>query len=165
MNLTHQNVGWDLVELDVLEEVAKDLFKRQLVRVKVDLRRELNLIFAFYSTVVELLFPLYSSHTGLLSQDFLLHMRAAWNFVNSSARNSSRHRMRRTTCCGRSVKLPRFNTSLPCSSTNSRTFWTRDFVHLYWMYRSAEASSAQTVSTLMQHCTKPAHARRSSSSP
>lgn len=47
MNLTHQNVGRDLVELDVLEEVAKDLFERQLVRVEVDLRGELNLIFAF----------------------------------------------------------------------------------------------------------------------
>lgn len=45
------------------------------------------------------------------------------------------------------------------------TFWTRVFVHLYWMYRSAEASNAQTVSTLMQHCTKPAHALRSSSKP
>lgn len=58
MNLTHQNVGRDLVELDVLEEVAKDLFERQLVRVEVDLRGELNLIFAFFPTVLEFLIPL-----------------------------------------------------------------------------------------------------------
>lgn len=58
MNLTHQNVGRDLVELDVLEEVAKDLFERQLVRVEVDLRGELNLIFAFFPTVLKFLIPL-----------------------------------------------------------------------------------------------------------
>lgn len=48
---------------------------------------------------------------------------------------------------------------------NNSTFWTSDLVHLYWMYRSADASKAHTVSTLMQHWTKPTHARRSSSSP
>lgn len=44
-----------------------------------------------------------------------------WNLVNSSALSSSLANMRRTTCCGSSVKDPRFRTSLPCSSTNSKT--------------------------------------------
>lgn len=101
--------------------------------------------------------------TGLLSHDFLLHIKIAWNLVNSSARNSSRDIIKRTTCCGNSVKLPRFSTSLPCSSTNSSTLWTRFFVHLNWMYFSADANRAQTVSTLMQLCTNPVHEVRSSS--
>lgn len=44
-----------------------------------------------------------------------------WNLVNSSALSSSLANMSLTTCWGRSVKLPRFKTSLPCSSTNSNT--------------------------------------------
>lgn len=81
----------------------------------------------------------------LLSQYFLLHIKAAWNkhysctfslesythfkilltwnLVNSSARNSSLARMSLTTCSGRRVKDPIPRTSLPCSSTNSKT-WT-----------------------------------------
>ena len=96
----------------------------------------------------------FRSWFWLLSQYFLLHIRAAWsnstfdklqsrdkipsifrfnglkrvkdlrtwNLVNSSARSSSLARIKRTTCCGSRVKDPRFNTSLPCSSTNSNTF-------------------------------------------
>ena len=87
-----------------------------------------------------------------LSEYFLLHMKAAWNLENSSAFSSSLVRMRRTTCWGRSVKEPRLRTSLPWSSTNSKTFCRRNLVHLYWMYLSAVASRAQTVSTVIQHC-------------
>lgn len=93
------------------------------------------------------------------------YIRAAWNLVNSSARNSSLAKINLTTCCGNNVKLPKFNTSFPCSSTNSKTFCTKLFVHLYWIYLSADANNAQTVSTLMQHCTKPAQALRNSSKP
>lgn len=107
---------------------------------------------------------------SLLSQYFLLHMRAAckmykeltltqcvrapwlfflirkaivvanffffsedftWNFVNSSARNSSLRRISRTTCWGKRVKEPRLRTSLPCSSTNSRTFDRKKTIHTW----------------------------------
>ena len=44
-----------------------------------------------------------------------------WNFENSSAFSSSLAMMSLTTCCGRRANEPRFSTSLPCSSTNSRT--------------------------------------------
>lgn len=45
-----------------------------------------------------------------------------WNFVNSSARNSSRDNISRTTCCGNNVNDPRVSTRPPFSSTNSSTF-------------------------------------------
>lgn len=44
-----------------------------------------------------------------------------WNLVNSSAFNSSLLNINRTTCNGKRANDPRFNTSLPCSSTNSNT--------------------------------------------
>lgn len=47
VDLAHQHVGGYLVELDVLEEVAEHLLQRQVLRVEVDLRRELNLIARF----------------------------------------------------------------------------------------------------------------------
>lgn len=45
------------------------------------------------------------------------------------------------------------------------TLWTKDFVHLYWMYRSADANKAHTVSTVIQHCTNPVQAFLSCSNP
>jgi hypothetical protein len=54
-----------------------------------------------------------------------------WNFVNSSALSSSLASIRRTTCCGSNVKEPRFRTSLPCSSTNSRTCNTHIMRHAH----------------------------------
>ena len=45
------------------------------------------------------------------------------------------------------------------------TFCTRYFVHLYWMYLSAVASKAQTVSTVTQHWMNPEQALLSSSNP
>ena len=93
--------------------------------------------------------------SGLLSQYFLLHINAAckrwwnvklnnlfhccyagklriftWNLVNSSALSSSRTRISLTTCCGRSVNDPKFSTSVPCRSTNSRTL-----IQKYWFSR------------------------------
>ena len=37
VDLSHQHVGRDLVELDVLQEVPEDLLQRQVLRIKVDL--------------------------------------------------------------------------------------------------------------------------------
>lgn len=54
-------------------------------------------------------------------------MSAAWNFVNSSACNSSLAKINLTTCCGSSVNDPRLRTSLPCSSTNSNTWKGKRF--------------------------------------
>lgn len=50
-----------------------------------------------------------------------IHINVTWNLVNSSARSSSLASINLTTCCGNKVNEPRFKTSLPCSSTNSRT--------------------------------------------
>ena len=56
------------------------------------------------------------------SQYFLLHRRAAWNLINSSAFNSSRDMINLTMCCGNRVNDPKLNTSFPWSSTYSRTY-------------------------------------------
>ena len=61
------------------------------------------------------------------SQYFLLHIKAAWNLMNSSAFNSSRDMISLTMCWGNKVNDPKLRTSFPWSSTNSKT-WNRNVV-------------------------------------
>ena len=56
------------------------------------------------------------------SQYFLLHIKAAWNLINSSAFNSSRDMISLTMCWGNKVNDPKLRTSFPWSSTNSKTW-------------------------------------------
>lgn len=77
INFPHQNVGWDLMKEDVAQEGVENFLQLCVLHEEINIISEASL-------------SLTSILTGLESQYFLLHIKAAWNFVNSSARNSSR---------------------------------------------------------------------------